>query len=179
MIQHDVLVHGDLVTPRAPSSTKPAETKDGKPAPPAETVSIHLGRYVFVSSNVTLHPPSRLSTSTPGQQTLTYHPLRISDHVFIGPNTHVRAATIGSHVYIGSNCTIGNLCMIKDNVRVEDGAVLPANSMWASGSVVAGNPARVVGEVGEAWQTFEGGTGVGGVALVGSRERWLQVGNKR
>jgi hypothetical protein len=69
--------------------------------------------------------------------------------------------------------------MIKDNVRVEDGTVLPANSVWASGSVVAGSPARVVEEVGEAWGTFEGGVGVGGVALVGSRERWLAVGNKK
>ena len=75
--------------------------------------------------------------------------------------------------------TVGNLCIIKDNVRVEDGAVLPAGSMWASGCVVAGSPGRVVGEVGEAWWGFEGGVGVGGVALVGSRERWLAVGNKR
>lgn len=178
VIQHDVLVHGDLVTPRAPSVTKPPETKDGKQTAPAETVSIHLGRYVFVSNNVTLHPPSRLSTSSSGQQILTYHPLRISDHVFIGPNTHVRAATIGSHVYIGSNCTIGNLCMIKDNVRVEDGAVLSANSVWASGTVVAGSPARVVGEVGEAWGAFEGGVGTS-PALVGSRERWVAVGNRK
>jgi dynactin-5 len=64
-------------------------------------------------------------------------------------------------------------------VRVEDGAVLPPGSMWASGSVVAGRPGRVVGEVGEAWGGVEGGMGVGGVALVGGRERWAGVGNKR
>ena len=183
VIQHDVLVHGDLVTPRAHSSSTSSTSKtaaDGKAAPPAETVSIHLGRYVFVSNNVTLHPPSRLSTSpSTGQQSLMYHPLRISDHVFIGSNAHIRAATIGSHVYIGANCVVGNLCIIKDNVRVEDGAVLPANSMWASGRVVAGSPARVVGEVGEAWGLFEGGAGVGDVALVGSRERWVSVGNRK
>lgn len=69
--------------------------------------------------------------------------------------------------------------IIKDNVHVEDHSVLPAGSMWASGTVVAGKPGRVVGEVGEAWGGVEGGVGVGGVALVGGRERWASVGNKR
>jgi len=111
-----------------------------------------------------------------------YYPLRIADHVFVGPNTHIRAAEIRSNVHIGANVNIGNFVVVKENVRILDGAVLPANSVWASNSVVAGSPARVVGEVGEGWGGGGGsGGGMGGDELVGvrSRERWAAVGNKR
>ena len=64
------------------------------------------------------------------------------------------------------------MCIVKDNVRVLEGTVLPAGSVWASGCVVGGRPARVVGEVGEGWGSVEGGMGPGGRA----REVWAGVG---
>ena len=91
----------------------------------------------------------------------------------IGPYTHIQAAKIGNHVSIGANCSVGSFCIINDNVRVEDGTVLPASSVWASGSVVAGRPARVVGELGEGWGGVEGGPGAE------ERERWANAGNKK
>lgn len=182
MIQHDVVIHGNLVRPAQPRP--PSQTSGDQKPSSQEQTSIHLGRYVFISPGCTLHPPSRLTTATNQHgepaQTVTYFVLRISDYVFIGPNTHVRAAEIRSNVYIGANCSIGNMVIIKDNVKILDGAVLPANSVWASGSIVAGKPARVIGELGEGW----GGGGSSGSAVdegigVRSRERWAAVGNKR
>jgi dynactin 5 len=110
-----------------------------------------------------------------------YVGMRISDYVYIGPNTHVRAAEIRSNVHIGANCVIGNMVMIKDNVKVLDGTVLPANTIWAGGSVIAGRPGRVVGEVGEGWASGAAGSGGVGDEGIGvkSRERWAMVGNKR
>ena len=35
-----------------------------------------------------------------------FFPMHIGDHVFIGENAVVSAATIGSYVYIGKNCVI-------------------------------------------------------------------------
>lgn len=35
-----------------------------------------------------------------------YYPMKIGDHVHIGANSIVEAATIGSHVEIGKNCVI-------------------------------------------------------------------------
>jgi len=114
------------------------------------------------------------------QQIMTYFMLRISDYVYIGPNTHIRAAEIKSNVYIGANCTIGNMVMIKDNVKILDGTVLPANTVWAGGTIIAGRPGRVVGEIGEGWASSgtSGSTIDEGVG-VRSRERWAAVGNKR
>jgi dynactin 5 len=180
-----VVIQGDLV--RAPQSKPTPSTESSsetKPASTQETTSIHLGRYVFVSPHCTLHPPSRLTTSTSTSTsshdtqtkspTLTYYPLRIGDHVYIGAHTHIQAAQIGSHVRIGANCVIGNLVIVKDNVRIEDGAVLPANTVWGSGVVVAGRPARVVGEVGDGWAAIETGPGGAGEG----RARWEGVRTK-
>lgn len=79
----------------------------------------------------------------------TYMPLRIGDHVFVGERTVVQAATIGSHVYIGHDAVIDEFSIIKDYVRVLDGTVVPPNMVIPSFSIVAGQPARVVGEVPE------------------------------
>jgi acetyltransferase-like isoleucine patch superfamily enzyme len=181
----------------AAAATTTTDPKDKDKSP--NTISIHLGRYVFVSPHCTLHPPSRLSAPHPPSsttpptaskqtdvhntpigplpastpQTLTYFPLRIADFVFIGAHTHINAATIGSHVSIGAHCSVGNMVVIKDNVRILDYTVLPAGSVWASGSVVGGRPGRVVGELGEGW----GAGGVEGGPGMEARELWRGVSN--
>ena len=66
------------------------------------------------------------------------------------------------------------MVVIKDNVKILDHAVLPAGSVWASGSVVGGRPGRVVGELGEGW----GAGGVEGGPGMEARELWRGVGNK-
>lgn len=189
VIQQGVVIRGDLIRP--PTQPKPSDSLDPKSAAAkkqSQPSSVHLGRYVFVSPYCTLHPPSRVdrtgSKDIDGQDKtqLTYYPLRIADYVFIGSNSHIRAAEIRSNVHIGANVNVGNFCVIKENVKVLDGAVLPANSVWASNSIVAGSPARVVAELAEAWGGGSSGTGnVGADELIGvrSRERWASVGNKK
>ena len=185
VIQAGVVVRGDLIR-----STPKPDTLDPKTKKPSQPSSITLGRYVFVSPGCTLHPPSRIdkrATSTSSntgnganpetvQAQLTYYPLRIADHVFIGRDSHIRAAEIRSNVWIGAGVSVGNFCVIRENVKILDGAVLPNGSVWASGSIVGGSPAKVIGELGEGW-----GGGSGGDELVGlrSKERWAGVGNKR
>ena len=101
---------------------------------------------------------------------LTYHPLKIGDHTFIGEKCVIEAASVGDHVYIGKGAVVGKMCIIKDLVKVLEGAVLPPGMVVASGFVVGGRPARVVGEVGEGWGGKEG---VEGGDL---RELWRSVG---
>lgn len=67
----------------------------------------------------------------------------------MGTGTIVEAALIGSHVWIGPNCVIGKFTIIKDYVRILEGSVVPPNMVIPSFSVVAGRPARVVGEIAE------------------------------
>ena len=38
-----------------------------------------------------------------------YYPMKIGDHVHIGANSVIEAATIGNHVVIGKNCIVVRL----------------------------------------------------------------------
>ena len=67
----------------------------------------------------------------------------------MGPSSIIEAALIGSHVNIGANVVVGKFAIIKDYVRILDGSVVPPNMVIPSFSVVAGRPARVVGEIAE------------------------------
>lgn len=82
-------------------------------------------------------------------RTFSHYPLKIADHVFIGPGSIIEAALIGSHVNIGSNCVVGKFVIIKDFVKILDGTVVPPNMVIPSFSIVAGRPGRVVGEIAE------------------------------
>lgn len=79
----------------------------------------------------------------------SHYPLKLGDHVYIGPGTVVEAALIGSHVNIGAGCVLGEFVIVKDSVRILDDSVVPANMVIPSYSIVGGKPARIVGELPE------------------------------
>ncbi|SMQ46942.1 unnamed protein product [Zymoseptoria tritici ST99CH_1A5] len=134
----------------------PEPPAEGQPAK-APTTAINIGRASIISTGTTLHPPSRLHHGK-----LTYYPMRIADNVFIGANSQISSASISSHVHIGENCVLGPFSMIKEGCKVLPNTVVPANMMIPPGSVVAGRPARIVGEVGDGW----GQVGSGEVEIV-------------
>lgn len=94
------------------------------------------------------HIPANIRSSAK-HSTFTYMPLRMGDHVFVGEGTVVQAASIGAHVYIGHNVVVDEFAIIKDYVRILDGTVVPPNMVIPSFTIVAGQPARVVGEIPE------------------------------
>jgi len=70
VIQQGVVIRGDLVRPpQSASSSSSSSTTSNSLDPssaattaakkPSQPNSVHLGRYVFISPNCTLHPPSR------------------------------------------------------------------------------------------------------------------------
>lgn len=136
VIQSEAMIRGDLVR-TAPSSTS------GGSAPTSNT-AVSIGRYCFLSRGVLLRPPGRLYKGD-----FTYMPLRIGDHVFIGQNSVVQAASIGNHVLIGKGCAINEFAIIKDYVKILDGTIIPASMVVPSFSIVAGQPGRVIGEIPE------------------------------
>jgi dynactin-5 len=97
---------------------------------------------------------------------------------YTGPNSTIQAISISSHVHIGNNCTIGPFVIIKENVKILPHTVVPANMVIASGSVIGGRPARVVGDVGEGWGVSGGGGGGLGVGG-GSEDKWVEGGDLR
>ncbi|KAI7711575.1 hypothetical protein KC353_g8877 [Hortaea werneckii] len=101
---------------------------------------------------------------------MTFYPIRISDNVFIGPESHISAASISSHVYIGAQCVLLPFCVVKEQCKILPGTVVPPHMIIPPGSVVAGRPARIVGEVGEGWGMQLGG---------GEGEEWVEGGDLR
>ena len=66
--------------------------------------------------------------------------MKLGDHIYIGSDTTIEAAQIGSYVWIGSNVQIGKFAIIKDCVRIGDNTVIPPNAMIPNFSVVSGKP---------------------------------------
>lgn len=135
------MIRGDLVR-TAPSSSSSSSTPGSGAA--TSNTAVSIGRYCFLSRGVVLRPPGRMYKGT-----YTHMPLRMGDHVLVGAGSVVQAATVGNHVSIGRGCTVGEFAILKDYVKVLDGAVVAPFTVIPSFSIVAGRPARVVGEIPE------------------------------
>ena len=83
-------------------------------------------------------------------------------HMFPGTTVHLdEGAHVGHGAIIhgaslGTQCMIGMNAVVMDDVQVGEGCIvgalafLKAQSTWAPRSIVAGNPAKVIGEVSDA-----------------------------
>ncbi|KAM0189737.1 hypothetical protein ACHAPA_008541 [Fusarium lateritium] len=139
VIQPEVMIRGDLARTAAA-----AASSSSSGSAPANNTAVAIGRYCFLSRAVLLRPPGRIYKGA-----FTYMPLRIGDHVFVGQGTVVQAAAVGNHVQIGKGCVIGEFAILKDFVKVLDNTVVPPSMVIPSFSIVAGQPARVIGEIPE------------------------------
>jgi len=143
VIQAEVNIRGDLVRTILSSNTSEAASQS--------KVAVAIGRYCFLSKGCCLRPPGKVFKGS-----FSHYPLKIGDHVYVGPGSVVEAALIGSHVNIGAECVIGKFAIIKDYVRILEGTVVPANMVVPSFSVVAGRPGRVIEEIPEgALESFD------------------------
>ena len=106
---------------------------------------------------------------------MRYLPLTMGSHVYIASQSSISAASIGDHVVVERECVIGNLAILKDGCRVLRGSVVPDGMVVPPGVVVAGRPARVMGEVGVGWGVGEDEVGGEGGDL---REVWRGAGRK-
>ena len=149
VIQAGVCIRGDL---RPSSSSTSTTNTNPTSARASASPSVSIGRYTFLSRDSVLRPAQR-GTGTEGTG---YVALRIGEHVFVGEGCVVEAAWIGDHVYVGKGAVVGRMAVVKDRVKILEGAVVPGGMVVPSGSVVGGRPGRVVGEVGVGWGMYEG-----------------------
>eukprot|EP00397_Hematodinium_sp_SG-2012_P057729 GEMP01072426.1.p1 GENE.GEMP01072426.1~~GEMP01072426.1.p1 ORF type:complete len:179 (+),score=50.71 GEMP01072426.1:183-719(+) len=85
----------------------------------------------------------------------SFFPLTVGDYVTIGKKVVISAASIGSYVDIGDGCVISKRCIIKDNVRILPGTMLPADAVIPPFAVFGGSPARYLGDQPESAQYLQ------------------------
>jgi len=118
---------------------------------------IRVGHYCFFAAGSVLSPsfltiPPQDKQQQPQQQQQQqqkqqYIPLTIGSMTHIGPDAVIQAASIGSHVEIGANCVVSPRCILKDCCRLAPGTVLAPDSVVPPFALMAGVPARMVGEL--------------------------------
>jgi dynactin-5 len=79
---------------------------------------VRIGRYCEIDAQTLLEPPNHPLNRSKNI------PIVIGSHTHIGTNCEIRAAAIGSMVWIGDDVKLGKRCIIKDNCIIESGAVL-------------------------------------------------------
>ena len=98
--------------------------------------SIVIGENSNVQDNAVLH-------------TSHSHALTIGDNVTIGHGAIVHGCTIGNNVLVGMGAIVLDGAVIEDNCIIGAGALVPQNKVMPEGSLVLGNPAKVVREITE------------------------------
>ncbi len=71
---------------------------------------------------------------------VAFVPVHIGDYVYMGEDSVVIAAQIGSYVHIGRNCVVGRRSILKDACAIADDAVLAADTVVPPFAVMAGSP---------------------------------------
>ncbi|KNZ45478.1 dynactin 5 [Puccinia sorghi] len=120
IIQHLVIIRGDL-----------------RRAGVGNSVVIGIGKFCLLSERSVIRPPYKTYKGV-----FSYYPMKIGDHVHIGADTVVEAASIGNLVEIGKNCVIGRFSIIKDCVKIADHTIIPPGTVVASMSLYSGSPGR-------------------------------------
>lgn len=135
------------------------------------TQNVHIGRYTRLGRRAFLKTDGagRIEigehvTINDGATIVAYERIEIGDHAMIGEYVTIRDANHGTArgelirrqphdaapVYIGRDAWIGRGACVLKGVRVEDGAVVGANSVVTkdvpANTVVGGVPARPIGE---------------------------------
>lgn len=98
--------------------------------------SIVIGENSNVQDNAVLH-------------TSHSHALTIGDNVTIGHGAIVHGCTIGNNVLVGMGAIVLDGAVIEDNCIIGAGALVTQNKVMPEGSLVLGNPAKVVREITE------------------------------
>jgi dynactin-5 len=109
-----------------------------------EFAPVVINKYTLICKGTKISPSSTISFPP---ESGTPIPLTVGSHCFIGENCVIESAVIGVGCFIGANSTLSSRTILKDFVFVEANSYVPPDMVLPPFSVIAGNPAKVIGEV--------------------------------
>jgi dynactin-5 len=112
-----------------------------------DLANIRVGRQCVIKKRTVLRPPFKKFSKG-----VAFFPLVIGDNVMIEEDTIINAANIGSYVHIGKDCVIGRRSVLKDCCKIDDGTVLPPETVVPPFAHFSGNPGQQIGDLPESMQ---------------------------
>ncbi|EDV28231.1 Dynactin subunit 5 [Trichoplax sp. H2] len=112
-----------------------------------DLASVRIGRHCVISQGTVIRPPFKKFSKG-----VAFFPLQVGDHVYVGKDTVINAAQIGSYVHIGNNCVIGRRCILKDCCSIADDTVLPPETVVPPFTYFAGSPGSLKSDLPECTQ---------------------------
>eukprot|EP01038_Epipyxis_sp_PR26KG_P013599 gene13599-18253_t len=109
---------------------------------------VQINKYCFIGEDTILRPSYSLGKS------FRFIPITIGSHSFIGEKCIIEAAVIGMGCLIGNNCVLSARVILKDFVQVMEGSVIPPDMVVPPFAIVAGCPAKIIGERPESTSTI-------------------------
>lgn len=106
----------------------------------SEASSIEIGECTIICENTVIR------ASETGE---TEHPVRIVDHVFVGPHCTILGCTLQSYTYIGTGVTllqgseVRSGAIVAVGALVHAGTVIPEGLFIPPGSVAIGDPVKI------------------------------------
>lgn len=97
----------------------------------ADVAEIVIGQYSNIQDNCVVHVDYDVPTI-------------IGDYVTVGHGAILHACKIGNNTLIGMGAIILDRAIIPENCLVAAGSLVPPGKTFAPGSLILGNPAKVV-----------------------------------
>jgi len=119
---------------------------------------ISIGKNCVIVEGAVLSPSDQFENNDKEDQSdkakigIKFLPMTVGDFVVIGKNSVVRAAVVGSYVYIGDSCIIqagcvlDSCCMLLPNTILAKGTVVPPYMVYG------GSPGQCVGQLPPSFQ---------------------------
>lgn len=96
-----------------------------------DLAAVYIGRNSNIQDNATVHVGYNV-------------PVSVGDFVTVGHNAVVHGCKVGNHVMIGMGAVILDGAEIGDGAIIGAGALIPQNRKIPAGSIVVGNPYRIL-----------------------------------
>lgn len=106
---------------------------------------------IIIGEGTNIQDGSVLHVSRPSSRNLDGYPLSVGNHVTVGHSVILHGCRIGNRVLIGMGSTLLDGAVVRDEVIIAAGSLVPEGKTLESGHLYMGIPAKKVRQL-EEWE---------------------------